>query len=172
MSRVEMFAWLKDDVRQAEQAMGTFSRGNENFKHRESTGDRKDWVRQDINVVFKELIHKLLTQNWDKPYYWKPNSIGGVNGIVFYNRSYILNFFLLSDLKPCKSYNVDSERVRENLEYHEKIKVKTLGAAVVLIVLLQLPLLCYRSPSSPNTTMLHPLLPRPNLLPPLLGPTV
>ena len=76
MSRVKMFAHLEDNIRQAERATRISSRGNSKFKHRESTGDCKDRVRQGINVVFKEAIHKLFTQIRDKLCYRKPNPIG------------------------------------------------------------------------------------------------
>ena len=77
MSRVEMFVRLEDDVRQAKQATRTSSRENRKFKHWESTWDHEDRVRQGINVVFKESIHKLITWIKDKTYYQKPAPIGG-----------------------------------------------------------------------------------------------
>ncbi|GFY95161.1 hypothetical protein Acr_10g0005460 [Actinidia rufa] len=42
MSKVEMFAWLEDDVKQAERAVGTSSRGNSKFKYRKNVGDYED----------------------------------------------------------------------------------------------------------------------------------
>ncbi|GFS36307.1 hypothetical protein Acr_00g0045270 [Actinidia rufa] len=78
MSRVEMFAWLEDDVRQAEKAMGTPAQGEGPFKKRkENIMDYRIRARQGINVVFKELIYKLLAWIRDKPYFKKPELVGG-----------------------------------------------------------------------------------------------
>ena len=78
MSRMEMFSWLEDDVRQAERASGSSSPGDDSFKRRkERTTDLDDWVRQGIKVVFKEPIYELLTRIRDKTYYRKPAPIGG-----------------------------------------------------------------------------------------------
>ena len=62
-SRVEMFAQLDDDVRQVERAIMSSSYDDGSLKkHRESMVGHEDRVRQGINVIFKELIYKLLTQ--------------------------------------------------------------------------------------------------------------
>ena len=53
MSRVEMFARLKDDVKQVKRAAGTSSKGNSKFKYQKSMGDHEEQVKEDINVVFK-----------------------------------------------------------------------------------------------------------------------
>ena len=72
MSWMEMFACLGDDVRQAEQASGSSSRGDGSFKrHKERTADNEDRVRKGINVVFGEPIYKLLTRIREKLYYRK-----------------------------------------------------------------------------------------------------
>ena len=56
-----MFARLEDDVRQAEKAMGTTTRGKGLYKkQKENSTDYKSRVRQIINVVFKKPIYKLL----------------------------------------------------------------------------------------------------------------
>ncbi|XP_057484622.1 uncharacterized protein LOC130771000 [Actinidia eriantha] len=61
MSRVEMFARLEDDVRQAERVRWTSPRGEGSFqKRKESSVDYNGRVRQGIHVVFKEPIYKLL----------------------------------------------------------------------------------------------------------------
>ena len=63
MSRVEMFAQLKDDIKQAEKVIGTTTQGEEPFKkQRESLGEYENRVRQGINMVFKEPIYKLLAR--------------------------------------------------------------------------------------------------------------
>ena len=43
-----------------------------------------------------------------------------LKGIVFHNGSIIFIFFLFLDLKPCKSYNIDQERVRDTLNIVRK----------------------------------------------------
>ena len=78
MSRVEMFARLEDNVKQAKKATGTPNRGEGLFKkQKESFVEYEIQVRQEINVVFKEPIYKLLTQIRDKPYFRKPEHMGG-----------------------------------------------------------------------------------------------
>ncbi|GFS33142.1 hypothetical protein Acr_00g0026580 [Actinidia rufa] len=78
MSRIEMFAQLEDDVRQAKKAIGTTTRGEDPFKkHKENSVDHENRVKQGINVVFKEPIYKLLTQILDKPYFKKPEPMAG-----------------------------------------------------------------------------------------------
>ena len=61
MSRVEMFVLLEDDVRKAEKATGTATRGEGPFKKRkENSVDYENRARQGINIVFKEPIYKIL----------------------------------------------------------------------------------------------------------------
>ena len=63
MSQVKIFARLEDDIRQAKKAMLVTSRGEGPFKKRkESSVDYESQVRQGINVIFKELIYKLLAR--------------------------------------------------------------------------------------------------------------
>ena len=63
MSLVKMFARLKDDVRQAEKAIGTTTQGEGVVKkHKESSVYYENRVRQGINVVLKELIYKFLAR--------------------------------------------------------------------------------------------------------------
>ena len=77
MSQVEMVVWLEDDAKQAEKAMGITTRGNGlHKKQKESSVDYQSWVRQGINVVFKEPIHKLLACIRDKPYFKKSKPMG------------------------------------------------------------------------------------------------
>ncbi|GFZ18263.1 hypothetical protein Acr_27g0000020 [Actinidia rufa] len=77
MSQVEMFARLEDDVRQAEQAIRTTPQGEGPFKKRkENSVDYESRMRRGINVVFEELIYKLLTQIRDKSYFKKPDPMG------------------------------------------------------------------------------------------------
>ena len=78
MFRVEMFAQLEDDIKQAKKATGTPARGEGPFKkQKENLIDYENRARQGINVVFKEPIYKLLTQIRDKPYFKKPEHMGG-----------------------------------------------------------------------------------------------
>ena len=78
MSRVEMLARLKDDVKQAEKATSTPNWGGGPFKKRKKSSiEYESQVRQGINVVFKETIYKLLAQIRDKPYFKKPEPMGG-----------------------------------------------------------------------------------------------
>ncbi|GFS42555.1 hypothetical protein Acr_00g0080510 [Actinidia rufa] len=63
MSCVEMFAQLEDDVKQAKKVIGTSSRSEGLLKkRRENPINFESPARQGINVVFKELIHKLLAR--------------------------------------------------------------------------------------------------------------
>ncbi|GFZ05416.1 hypothetical protein Acr_17g0009880 [Actinidia rufa] len=78
MSRVEMFAHLEDDVRQAEKTEGKVGRGEAPIKRRKdgsSLYESRD--KQGINVIFKEPIYKLLSKIIDKPYFKKPEPMGG-----------------------------------------------------------------------------------------------
>ena len=78
MTQVEMFAWLKDDVLQAERATGSSSWGDGTFKkQRENSTDYESWVWLGVNMVFKKPIYKLLTWIRDKPYYKNPAPVGG-----------------------------------------------------------------------------------------------
>ena len=63
MSLVKMFAQLEEDVKQAEKVTGITTRGEGPYKKKkESSVDYQSRVRQRINVVFKESIHKLLAR--------------------------------------------------------------------------------------------------------------
>ena len=74
MSQVKMFSQLDDDVRQAERNTGITPREKGSSKGgNKSSVDHKSQARQGNNVVFKELIYKLLDQIRDKPYFKKPN---------------------------------------------------------------------------------------------------
>ncbi|GFZ01602.1 hypothetical protein Acr_15g0002110 [Actinidia rufa] len=78
MSQVEMFIRLEDDIKQAEKATGMIAQGEGPFKkQKEISVDYESQVRQGINVVFKELIYKFLARIRDKPYFRKPEPIGG-----------------------------------------------------------------------------------------------
>ena len=78
MSRVEMFARLEDDVREAEKNKGEFSRGEASAKRRkEGSSSYEHRAKQGVNVVFKEPIYKLLARIRDKPYFKKPEPMGG-----------------------------------------------------------------------------------------------
>ncbi|GFZ16802.1 hypothetical protein Acr_26g0000720 [Actinidia rufa] len=73
MSWVEMFVRLEDNVKQEERVTGTTARNEGPFKKRkESPIEYKSWVRQGVNVVFKEPIYKLLARIKDNPYFRKP----------------------------------------------------------------------------------------------------
>ena len=77
MSRVKMCTQLEDDVRQAKKAAGITFQGEGAFKKRKkSSVDYESWVRQRINMAFKEPIYKLLSQIRDKPYFKKPKPMG------------------------------------------------------------------------------------------------
>ena len=71
MSRVDMFAWLEDDIKQAEQVLGSSSRGDGSFKRRkEKTTDNKDQVRQSINVArqgIRQTAVRLVHDSWRIP---------------------------------------------------------------------------------------------------------
>ncbi|GFY87332.1 peptidase family M48 family protein [Actinidia rufa] len=61
MSRIEMFARLEDDVRQAERNTDSTPRGEGQLRRRkEGSADHENKARRWINVVFKEPIYKLL----------------------------------------------------------------------------------------------------------------
>ena len=78
MSRVEMFARLEDDVREAEKAEVKSVRGENPAKRKkEGSGSYESRTKQGINVVFKEPIYKLLARIRDKPYFKKPQPMGG-----------------------------------------------------------------------------------------------
>ncbi|XP_057510747.1 uncharacterized protein LOC130793111 [Actinidia eriantha] len=78
MSRVEMFARLEDDVRQAEKTESKTSRGEAQAKRRkDGLGPYESRAKQGINVIFKEPIYKLLAKIRDKPYFKKPEPMGG-----------------------------------------------------------------------------------------------
>ncbi|GFS38479.1 hypothetical protein Acr_00g0057730 [Actinidia rufa] len=78
MSRVEMFARLEDDVRESEKTEGKLGRGEAPVKRRkEGSSPYETRAKQGINVVFKEPIYKLLPRIRDKPYFKKPEPIGG-----------------------------------------------------------------------------------------------
>ncbi|XP_057506518.1 uncharacterized protein LOC130789705 [Actinidia eriantha] len=78
MSRVEMFARLEDDVRQAEKTESKTSRGEAQARRRkDGSGPYESRAKQGINVIFKEPIYKLLTKIRDKPYFKKPKPMGG-----------------------------------------------------------------------------------------------
>ena len=78
MSWVEMFARLEEDVKQAEKAMGMLARGEGPFKkQKENSVDHGNRARQGINMVFREPIHKLIARIRDKPYFKKPEPMGG-----------------------------------------------------------------------------------------------
>ncbi|GFY87855.1 hypothetical protein Acr_05g0014940 [Actinidia rufa] len=78
MSRVEMFARLEDDVRESERTEGKLGRGEAAVKKRKDGSNLYETrVKQGINVVFKESIYKLLARIRDKPYFKKPEPMGG-----------------------------------------------------------------------------------------------
>ncbi|GFZ09156.1 hypothetical protein Acr_20g0009640 [Actinidia rufa] len=78
MSRVEMFARLKDDVRQAERTEGKVGCGEASIKKwKDGLSPYKSRTKHGINVVFKEPIYKLLARIKDKPYFKKLEPIGG-----------------------------------------------------------------------------------------------
>ncbi|GFZ00954.1 hypothetical protein Acr_14g0005890 [Actinidia rufa] len=78
MSRVEMFARLEDDVRESEKIEGKLGRGEAAVKRRkDGSNPYETRVKQGINVVFKEPIYKLLARIRDKPYFKKPEPMGG-----------------------------------------------------------------------------------------------
>ncbi|GFS38323.1 hypothetical protein Acr_00g0056810 [Actinidia rufa] len=78
MSRVKMFARFEDDVRQAEKTEGKVGRGESSVKKRRDGPNPYDSkAKQGINVVFKELIYKLLARIRDKPYFKKSKPMGG-----------------------------------------------------------------------------------------------
>ena len=78
MSRVKMFNWLEDDVRQAERATRSSSQGDGSFKkQRESLEDYESCMRQGIYVIFKEPIYKFLARIRDKLYFKKLEPLGG-----------------------------------------------------------------------------------------------
>ena len=62
-----------------------------------------------------------------------------MKGIISYIQKCIFHFFLLSDLKPCKSYNVDRERFRYKLNITRSSSLKpyvlfSLSRAIVLLL--------------------------------------
>ncbi|XP_057489936.1 uncharacterized protein LOC130775946 [Actinidia eriantha] len=78
MSRVEMFARLEDDVRESENTEGKLGRGETSVKRRkDGTNPHEVRAKQGINLVFKEPIYKLLARIRDKPYFKKPEPMGG-----------------------------------------------------------------------------------------------
>ncbi|XP_057478211.1 uncharacterized protein LOC130765726 [Actinidia eriantha] len=78
MSRVEMFARLEDDVRQAEKTESKAGRGEAQARRqKDGSGLYKSRAKQGINVIFKEPIYKLLAKFRDKPYFKKPEPMGG-----------------------------------------------------------------------------------------------
>ncbi|GFS40182.1 hypothetical protein Acr_00g0066980 [Actinidia rufa] len=78
MSRVEMFARLEDDVRESEKTEGKLGRGEAPVKRRkDGSNPYETRVKQGINVVCKEPIYKLLARIRDKPYFKKPEPMGG-----------------------------------------------------------------------------------------------
>ncbi|XP_057459274.1 uncharacterized protein LOC130749935 [Actinidia eriantha] len=78
MSWVEMFAHLEDDVRQAEKTESKTSRGEAPAKRwKDGSGSYESKAKQGINVIFKEPIYKLLAKIRDKPYFKKPEPMGG-----------------------------------------------------------------------------------------------
>ena len=63
MSQVKMFAQLEDDVKQVEKITVTSNRMEIPFKKRkERSIDYESQVRQGVNVIFKELIYKLIAR--------------------------------------------------------------------------------------------------------------
>ncbi|XP_057489449.1 uncharacterized protein LOC130775334 [Actinidia eriantha] len=78
MSLVEMFAHLEDDVRQAKKTKGKVGRGETTAKRRKDGSSLyESRAKQGINVIFKEPIYKLLAKIRDKPYFKKPEPMGG-----------------------------------------------------------------------------------------------
>ena len=78
MSQVKMFTRLEDDVKQAEKVTGANPQNEELLKkRRDNPIDFESRVRQGINVIFKEPIHKLLARIRGKPYYRKLDPMGG-----------------------------------------------------------------------------------------------
>ncbi|GFZ19655.1 hypothetical protein Acr_28g0003600 [Actinidia rufa] len=76
--RVEMFARLEDDVRESKKAEGKLGGAEASVKRRkDGSNPYETRARQGINVVFKEPIYKLLARIRDKPYFKKPESMGG-----------------------------------------------------------------------------------------------
>ncbi|GFY92589.1 hypothetical protein Acr_08g0009850 [Actinidia rufa] len=78
MSRVEMFAHLEDDIRESEKTEGKVGRSEALVKRRKNgSSPYKTRAKQGINVVLKEPIYKLLARIRDKPYFKKPEPMGG-----------------------------------------------------------------------------------------------
>ncbi|GFZ21762.1 hypothetical protein Acr_29g0009240 [Actinidia rufa] len=78
MSWVEMFARLEDDVREFEKTEGKLGHGEASVKRKKDGSNLyKTRAKQGINVVFKEPIYKLLARIRDKPYFKKPEPMGG-----------------------------------------------------------------------------------------------
>ncbi|XP_057505216.1 uncharacterized protein LOC130788530 [Actinidia eriantha] len=78
MSRVEIFARLKDDVRNAEKTEGKASCGEAPAKRRkDGSSPYESGAKQGINVIFKEPIYKLLAKIRDKPYFKKSEPMEG-----------------------------------------------------------------------------------------------
>ncbi|XP_057506541.1 uncharacterized protein LOC130789742 [Actinidia eriantha] len=78
MSWVEMFARLEDDVRQAEKTEEKVGRSEALVKRRKDrSSPYESRTKQGINVVFKEPIYKLLARIRNKPYFKKPEPMGG-----------------------------------------------------------------------------------------------
>ncbi|XP_057489425.1 uncharacterized protein LOC130775292 [Actinidia eriantha] len=78
MPRVEMFARLEDDVRQVEMTESKVGRGEVSVKRqKDRSSPYESRTKQGINVVFKEPIYKLLARIRDKPYFKKPEPMGG-----------------------------------------------------------------------------------------------
>ena len=72
-----MFAQLEDDAKQVEKITVTSNRMEIPFKKRkERSIDYESQVRQGVNVIFKELIYKLIARIRDKPYFKKPETNG------------------------------------------------------------------------------------------------
>ncbi|GFY97881.1 hypothetical protein Acr_12g0004220 [Actinidia rufa] len=78
MSRVEMFARLEEDVRQAEKTKGKVGRGEAAIKKwKDGLSPYESKAKQGINVIFKEPLYKFLARIRDKPYFKKSEPIGG-----------------------------------------------------------------------------------------------
>ncbi|GFS36376.1 hypothetical protein Acr_00g0045620 [Actinidia rufa] len=78
MSRVKMSERLEDNVRKTKKTEGKVGRGEATVKkQRDEPNPYDSKAKQGINVVFKELIYKLLARIRDKPYFRKPEPMGG-----------------------------------------------------------------------------------------------
>ena len=78
-SCLELKCWPAKGRHSASKTKCRFSsRGERQLKRwNDDSVDHENQAKQGINVVFKELIYKLLAQIRDKPYFKKPKPLGG-----------------------------------------------------------------------------------------------